>query len=190
MKTSIHINTIFLTSLGDHLWSTGHWAGKAMSATVFYIRGSVTQISMVIVTFSTYYIDALPWPCTMTAPGQIVTRMYPNRDKIFQCLNVQGSLFLFIGSFGVIRQGWQTLSSALRVGPHLQTTPNPAGSPHSISQTPNADRQKVTIYGQTGRKRGETIEAWMKTTSTVITSAMNDSQHSQRQLVQPSQLND
>lgn len=37
--------------------------------------------------------------------------------------------------------------------PHLQITPNPAGSPHSVSQIPTADRHRGLITGMEKRKK-------------------------------------
>lgn len=37
--------------------------------------------------------------------------------------------------------------------PHLRITPNPAGSPHSISQLPNADRHRKWRTNRHGEKR-------------------------------------
>lgn len=42
--------------------------------------------------------------------------------------------------------------SSVRLGPHLQITPNPADSPHLISQIPNADRQKANSHGEEREK--------------------------------------
>lgn len=37
--------------------------------------------------------------------------------------------------------------------PHLQTTPNPAGSPHSISQIPTADRHRRLMTDMEKREK-------------------------------------